>query len=631
MNHTKIMVVEDENIVALDLRYQLEKNGYDVPAIFSSGEEAVQNIEKLQPNLVLMDIQLQGNMDGVEAAKIIRDEYKIPVVFITAFADDTTFQRAKSIDPFGYIIKPFEERILRTTIEMAIYKAEIDRKLVASEERYRNFFEEDLSGDFVAQSDGTIFECNPAFLNMFKFESRERAIGTNINNLFTDDEEKKNFWEELKSKKKLRLMELEFNNQAEEVIEVMANVIADFEDNTIKEIKGYLIDTTERKRLEEQLRQSQKMEAIGRLAGGVAHDFNNILTVITGYNTMMKEKIRENIPIEEDIEGIKKAAQKATNLTRQLLVFSRKHTLKPSVVSINKLVSDMEKMLERLIHENITITYFLEAENPYIFIDQSQMEQVLINLAVNAKDAMPDGGKLLIQSYNYVPTERECLEMNIEQGNYVLISIRDTGIGIPEKVRSKIFEPFFTTKTESQGTGLGLSTVYAIVTQSKGYIRVTSEVGKGTTFTIYLPLWEGLASSEVEKKEETGDTSGNETVLIVEDDANVRELIHKILTKKGYHVLEAQNAGEAIIICEKQKSPIHLLITDVVMPLMRGDELALRIKTLRPDIKTLFMSGYSDKKIETEAGESGKINFIEKPFEIAQFTSTIRKILDSQP
>jgi two-component system, cell cycle sensor histidine kinase and response regulator CckA len=629
MNHSKIMVVEDENIVALDLRYQLEKNGYIVSAIFSSGEEALQNIDKLKPNLVLMDIQLQGNMDGVETAKMIRDDYKIPVVFITAFADDTTFQRAKSIDPFGYIIKPFEERILRTTIEMAIYKAEIDRKLVESEERYRNFFEEDLSGDFVAKSDGTIFECNPAFLEMFEFESRERALGTAINNLFTDDEQKENFWSELRSKKKLRLMELELKTYTEEVIEVMANVIADFENGTIKEIKGYLIDTTERKKLEEQLRQSQKMEAIGRLAGGVAHDFNNILTVITGYNTMMKEKIKEDMPIEEDIEGIKKAAQKATNLTRQLLVFSRKHTLKPSVVSINTLLNDMEKMLDRLIHENITITYFLEAENPYIFIDQSQMEQVLINLAVNAKDAMPDGGKLLVQTYNYEPTARERLEMNIEQGNYVVISIQDTGVGIPEKERSKIFEPFFTTKTETQGTGLGLSTVYAIVTQSKGYIRVSSEVGKGTTFTIYLPLWEGLAGSEVEKKEDTGDTSGSETILIVEDDANVRELVYKILIKKGYHVLEAQNAGEAIIICEKQVSPIHLLITDVVMPLMRGDELAMRLKKIRPELKTLFMSGYSDKKIEAEASEADKPNFIQKPFEICQFTSMVRGILDS--
>lgn len=629
MNPSKIMVVEDENIVALDLRYQLEKNGYIVSAIFSSGEEALQNIDKLKPNLVLMDIQLQGNMDGVETAKMIRDEYKIPVVFITAFADDTTFQRAKSIDPFGYIIKPFEERILRTTIEMAIYKAEIDRKLVESEERYRNFFEEDLSGDFVAKSDGTIFECNPAFLEMFEFESRERALGTAINNLFTDDEQKENFWSELRSKKKLRLMELELKTYTEEVIEVMANVIADFENGTIKEIKGYLIDTTERKKLEEQLRQSQKMEAIGRLAGGVAHDFNNILTVITGYNTMMKEKIKEDMPIEEDIEGIKKAAQRATNLTRQLLVFSRKHTLKPSVVSINTLLKDMEKMLDRLIHENITITYFLEAENPYIFIDQSQMEQVLINLAVNAKDAMPDGGKLLVQTYNYEPTARERLEMNIEQGNYVVISIQDTGVGIPEKERSKIFEPFFTTKTETQGTGLGLSTVYAIVTQSKGYIRVSSEVGKGATFTIYLPLWEGLAGSEVEKKEDTGDTSGSETILIVEDDANVRELVYKILIKKGYHVLEAQNAGEAIIICEKQVSPIHLLITDVVMPLMRGDELAMRLKKIRPELKTLFMSGYSDKKIEAEASEADKPNFIQKPFEICQFTSMVRGILDS--
>lgn len=625
----RILVVEDENILAMDLSHQLEKNGYTVPGIYNSGEETLEHLPQDQPDLVLMDIQLQGEMDGVETAGIIKDRYKIPVVFLTAFADDTTFQRAKNIDPFGYIIKPFEERILRTTIEMALYKDQLDKQLIASEERYRNFFEDDLSGDFVTDSEGNIIECNTAFVNLFSFASKKEALGTNVNQYFKTREERQKFWQSLLENKQLKLEEFNLNSSDGKTVDVLANVIGSFKNGEIHEIKGYLIDTTERKRLEQQLQQSQKMEALGRLAGGVAHDFNNILTVIMGYSSMIKDKLNTGLSIEQDIEGIQKSAKKAVNLTRQLLVFSRKQTLKPTVVDINQLITDMQKMLRRLINENIGMHLFLHAENPTVYIDPGQMEQVLINLAVNAKDAMPEGGELIINTSNYRPTESEAREYNLSVDDYVIITVEDTGTGIDEQYLSKIFEPFFTTKSEEQGTGLGLSTVYAIIDQSNGHVKVDSVREKGTTFTIYLPQFKKKIEKEEKVEEEGTLTAGTETILVVEDEDNVRGLISKLLDRRGYKVLEARNAGEALLLCERHKEKIHLLITDVVLPIMRGDELAGRLKNIRPDIKFLFISGYIERKIEHEDIDPSEINFIQKPFEIEPFISKIREILDS--
>ncbi len=345
---------------------------------------------------------------------------------------------------------------------------------------------------------------------------------------------------------------------------------------------------------------------------------------------MMNEKIKEEEPVDQDIEGIRKAAKKAVNLTRQLLVFSRKHTLKPRLVEINKLITDMEKMLRRLIHENISMNLFLDSDNSFVYIDPGQMEQVLINLAVNAKDAMPNGGKLLINTGSYYPDENEKKMKELDGDSYVNITIQDTGIGIEKKYLQKIFEPFFTTKAEEQGTGLGLSTVYAIITQSGGRIEVHSEVDKGTLFSLYLPKVEKSKDTSTLSVDKQNDAVGTETIIVVEDDDNVRELIVKVLSRKGYQILEAKNAGEALLHFEKSEENIHMLITDIVLPLMSGEELAERLQKSQPSVKILFISGYSNQALRAHNNPPVTVfPFIQKPFEIEYFTNKVREVLDS--
>lgn len=642
MNPANILIVEDETIVALDMKYQLQKLGYGVCGIFSTGEECLNRIKNLNPELVLMDIRLQGEIDGVEAAGVIREKYRIPVVFITAYADDETIERAKYIEPFGYIIKPFDERSLRTTIEMALYKHSMDKKLVESEERYRKFFEDDLAGDFIADGEGRILQCNSSFSVMFKIPASGGVTGMELGKLFFSETDRDEFWKDLKQKRRLTNKNLSLQTAGGDSIIVIANVMGDFDESgDIKEIRGYFIDNTERVRLEEQLRHAQKMEAIGRLAGGIAHDFNNILTVIIGYTTLMGEKLKEGLLIEEDIEGIRSAAKRASNLTRQLLIFSRRQIWSPRVVNLNHLVENMEKMIRRLIKENIRFQFFMDASRPFVNVDPSQMEQVIVNLAINARDAMPEGGKLIIKTETLSNLKfPDDLKNKDADGDYVLLEVSDSGEGIEQKNIEKIFDPFFTTKPYNQGTGLGLATVYGIVKQSEGFITVESTPGKGTSFFVYLPQ-RGQEEETVEPEPvpRTPALEGTETILLVEDEDSVRELVTQYLSRKGYRVLEARNAGEAIIQFEKNHGGINLVVTDIMLPLVKGDELVERLRRESGDFKVLYISGYPRNipalEVASQSPGTGGIDgsdlswFLQKPFEAEELLALIRMILDN--
>lgn len=629
MKDARILIVEDEKIVALDIQNQLKSAGYAVCGVFGSGEEAIADIEETDPHLVLMDIQLQGEMDGVQAAGIIRDRYRIPVVFLTAFADTVTIDRAKIIEPFGYITKPFDERSLRTTIEMALYKSSMDKKLQLSEEKYREFFEEDLSGDFICDGEGNLQDCNSAFVRMFGFADRDKALAVNLNDLFPGPEERTHFWKNIGLHGKLSLSEIKFLSPSKGRISVLANLIAHFENGRISQVKGYLIDITERKVLEEQLKHSQKMEAVGRLAGGVAHDFNNILTVILGYVTMIREKSQADEDIEVDIQSLKGAVHRAVKLTKQLLVFSRREVMKPQTVNINTLIQNIEKMISRLISEEINMQFFLDADEPLVFIDPGQLEQVLVNLSVNARDAMPEGGRLVVLTEKRTIIEPEtAVNGVIPPGNYVVIRVSDNGMGINSDYLTNIFEPFFTTKENEQGTGLGLSMVYGIVDQSGGYIKVGTEIGKGTNFTILLPSKEGEEDVAEAAVFEAGKVEGSERILIVEDEDNLRRLTGRILRRKGYYVLEAKNGGEALLICEKTKEPIDLLLTDFTLPFINGDELALRIRSGLPDIRVIMMSGNPQIEDIPLTEKDGVYAFLQKPFDIDTLYTTVRMVLD---
>jgi PAS domain S-box-containing protein len=387
----------------------------------------------------------------------------------------------------------------------------------------------------------------------------------------------------------------------------------------------------EKASLQDQLRQSQKVEAIGRLAGGIAHDFNNLLTIIKGYSQLSRIELKEADPLRGNIDEIQKAAERAASLTRQLLAFSRRQVMEMRVVDLNSLLRDLEKMLRRVIGEDIEMVIQLAEDLGSVRADVGQIEQVLMNLAVNAKDAMPSGGKLTIETANVALDESDARShVDVSAGPYAMFSVSDTGTGMTPEVRERIFEPFFTTKEKGKGTGLGLSTAYGIVKQSKGHIWVDSVQGKGTTFKIYLPsVNEPLEEirKEVLRKEPP---LGNETVLIVEDEAEVRKLISKMLDRQGYAILETSDGEEALLVCERCKGPIHLMLVDVIMPGMSGSELAKVVKPLYPEIKILYMSGYTDEAI-VRHGVLGKgVNYIQKPFTLEGLARKVREVLDKE-
>jgi len=379
--------------------------------------------------------------------------------------------------------------------------------------------------------------------------------------------------------------------------------------------------------LQEQFRQSQKMEAIGRLAGGIAHDFNNLLSIIQGYSDLSVLTLSEGDPLRENIEQIQKASRKAADLTRQLLAFSRRQVMEMRVLDLNLLLKNLEKMLRRLIGEDIELSILQGEGLGRVKADPGQLEQVILNLVVNARDAMPSGGKLTIETANVKLDEAYArAHVAVKTGDYVLLSISDTGEGMTPEVRERIFEPFFTTK--QKGTGLGLSTVYGIVKQSGGNIWVYSEPGRGTSFKIYLPrVDEPLEETSVVIGEEDL-PRGNETVLIVEDEEEVRKIAMAILRRQGYKVLEAPQGGDAFLICEKYEGPIHLMLTDVVMPRMDGMELAQRLLSMRPEMKVIYMSGYADNAILRHGFLEEGVDYIQKPFTVSRLARKVREVLD---
>jgi nitrogen-specific signal transduction histidine kinase/CheY-like chemotaxis protein len=415
---------------------------------------------------------------------------------------------------------------------------------------------------------------------------------------------------------------------------------------------GVAINVTDRKRAEdalrrseEQLRHSRKMEAIGRLAGGVAHDFNNLLTAITGYSELLltdpvKDKEWRHGPSEDrkSLEEIRRAADKAATLTRQLLAFSRRQVLSPKVINLNRAVGDMDSMIRRVIGDSVELITVLDPDLGDVWVDPGQIEQVILNLSLNARDAMPKGGQLTLETAN-VELEGAIArgELFLVPGPYVMLAVSDTGLGMDEEVKSHLFEPFFTTKEEKEGaSGLGLSAAYGIVKQSGGTIAVETERGRGTTFKVYLPRADKGAA--VRRGGRTPmSLHGEETVLLVEDEEAVRTLIREILAMHGYKVLEARSGGEAVLVSQRNEGPIHLLLTDVVMANMSGRELADHLRPLRPEMRILFISGYGEEAALGEAGARGAApggrgdaSFLAKPFTPKTLAMKVREVLESK-
>jgi PAS domain S-box-containing protein len=392
---------------------------------------------------------------------------------------------------------------------------------------------------------------------------------------------------------------------------------------------GIGLDISSRKQLEEQFRQAQKMEAVGRLAGGIAHDFNNLLTAIMGYSELLLERVSDQPDLAADIEEIKKAGERASRLTGQLLAFSRKQTIQPRILDLNQVVADLERMLRRVIGEDIVLDIAPSPSLGRTKADPSQVEQVLMNLVVNARDAMPRGGSLTISTANVVlDTAFARQHVGAVPGRYVSLTVTDSGLGMKPEIVARVFEPFFTTKPVGKGTGLGLSTVYGIVKQNGGYVAVDSTPGAGTTFTIYWPEVDEPVDSSSAARVPVRTLRGTETVLLVEDEAGVRELVRKILERHGYRVLPARDAAEAITMEEGHDGPLQLLVTDIVMPGLNGPDLAQRLVRRRPEMQVVYMSGFSHQVAVGFGSVSGRTSFIQKPFSADAFALAVRECLD---
>jgi PAS domain S-box-containing protein len=394
-------------------------------------------------------------------------------------------------------------------------------------------------------------------------------------------------------------------------------------------VSGVFFDITARKTLEAQLLQAQKMEAVGRLAGGVAHDFNNLLMTIMGYSELIRTSLVKDDPLYKYSEDILKATERAASLTQQLLAFSRRQVTQTQVLNLNRVVADLEKMLRRLIGEHIEMDIVAGPDLGAVKADPGQIGQIIMNLAVNARDAMPTGGRLILATENIDFTAgHECRFENIPPGRYVRLTVTDTGSGMDAEAQNHIFEPFFTTKEVGKGTGLGLSMVYGIVKQNRGCVDVESQPGQGAVFKIYLPRIEAAAEAPGSRVSLAAKLEGSETILVVEDEDSLRTLLCRFFRLYGYNVLEARHGGEALLICERHPGPIHLMITDVVMPQMSGQELADRLARFHPEMAVFFMSGYTDSDLSGYGAPESTQHFIPKPFRPMDLVKRVRDFLD---
>ncbi len=881
MTKASILVVEDEHIVAKDVATRLERRGYAVVAIASTAGEAIEAAGTYRPDLVLMDIMLKGDVDGIAAADSIRELYGIPVVYLTAYADENTLQRAKVTDAFGYILKPFEERELSITIEMALYKHRMEARLRESErwlattlrsigdaiiaadttgaitfmnpiaeqltgwtqedalrrqladvfqtafdaagqsapaatvlvsregkripieesaapikddrgdtngivvvfrdvteqrraeealrhseaqtagiiasamdaiitidsrqhivvfntaaeqmfrcsaadatgrifqefvperlrthhhaaieafgrsgitkrrmdspevsvgtradgtefpveasisqiesrgerlytvilrdvtdrlkaehdlrdseERYRRFFEEDLTGDYIARADGTLLDCNPAFARILGYPSVVSAMECNVLSIYPSPDARNAFFAALHARGRVEEFEKDIIRSDGQTIHVVENAIGRFSaEGRLLEFKGYMYDVTERKRLEEQVRQTHKMESIGTLASGIAHDFNNILNNVIGFVLQIKKHVHEPEKVLKYSSTIEKSATRGAELSAQLLSFARKAKRESVTVNVAQIVDEVYVLCGEIFPRNIAVSRHVDEGLRSILGDHGELYQVLLNLCVNARDAVAARGEtttgnIAIEVFNGRVEEKVAAHMfPTPVEHYVEVRVSDDGVGIPPAIRERIFDPFFTTKERGRGTGLGLSVVYNIVRNHRGNIVVESEEGEGSTFHLYFPAVNQMSPGSDAAEEERSYAGREEMVLIVDDEESMQELGRELLEEQGYRVRIASNGQEAIDAFRRQHEDISLVILDLVMPGMDGGQTYLELKKIDPNLKALFCTGYMPDQVISALLEEEHLEAIQKPFNPESFIQLVRDVLDGR-
>jgi two-component system cell cycle sensor histidine kinase/response regulator CckA len=512
--------------------------------------------------------------------------------------------------------------------------AAIDRKrneqsLRRSELCYRSLVQTAVYGIYRSSLDGRFLDVNPALIGMLGYDSAHDVLSLDPKkDVFVDPAEYTRLVDEFRRSGRMDGFEVRWKRKDAAIITVRISGRAVASDEPTDVLEAIAEDITERRVLEDQFRQAQKMEAVGRLAGGIAHDFNNLLMVISGYTEVMLGQITLGHPLHSKAEAIQQASDRATTLTRQLLAFSRKQLLELKVIDVNAIVADMERLLRPLIGEDIELTTSLAPSVGCTRADAGQLEQVIMNLVVNAKDALPNGGKISIRTASVNLDDSYRPENTfIKNGPYVMISVSDNGEGMDRETQARIFEPFFTTKEKGKGTGLGLSTVYGIIKQSGGYVFVQSEPARGTVFTIYFPRVDEPSDAIGATPVALAAVGGTETVLLVEDEDSVRQLVRETLESRGYRVLEAGNGADALTLAAAHSDPIHLVITDVVMPGLNGHELVQQLQSARPGLKVLYLSGYAQDAFPSTAAADSQKTFLQKPFTLQSLSRKVREIL----
>jgi two-component system, cell cycle sensor histidine kinase and response regulator CckA len=646
MTHgVRVLVAEDESIVAEDLRERLTKMGNTVVGSVATGEQAIQASELSHPDLVLMDIRLQGRLDGVEAADQIRRRFHIPVVYLTAHSDDNTLRRATQTQPQGYLLKPFEESDLRVNIELALSKHALEEQLRQSEQRWATTLSS--IGDAVIATDpqGRVTFVN-AVAEKLTGWPHDQAVGKPIDLVFPLVHEKTKTTSPSPLAKALldgapAALEGDTLLIAKDGSEIPIDDCAAPIFGPDRRLQGGVLvfrDVREKRaaaaaqrQAQEQLHWLQRLEAIGRFAGGMAHEINNMLTVVLGCGELLLTQLGPHHAMRSTLETMQAAADRTASLTRQLLAFSRKQMLSPTVLNLNKVLQHLQVMFARLLGDDIELVLRLDPHLEAVLVDRMQCEQVLVNLAWNARDAMPKGGTLTLETRNVQLDDAfAARHPQIVPGAYVLLAVKDTGCGMDAATQAHLFEPFFTTKEMGKGTGLGLATVFGIITQSGGHILVDSVPGQGATFSIHLPtVSEGATPAPQPAALPTPLSGGSETVLVVEDEEAVRLLVARSLRQLGYSVLEAASGPEALQLVESHGDQIHLLLTDVMMPRMLGPQVAQQALAKHANMKVVYMSGYADQKNFPEGLQRDGIHFLQKPFLISTLSWRVRKALDS--
>jgi two-component system cell cycle sensor histidine kinase/response regulator CckA len=666
----KILAIDDrrDNLTALEAVLGKALPSYRLLIAFE-GATGVEIARAEDPDAILLEI-VMPDIDGFEVCRRLKADERmkdIPVIFLTALGTDQESRvMALELGAEGLLSKPWNDQELVAQLramvklkaanrmqrlvkehlaeQVAIRTRELETELAGrkrveealrrSNENWGNTFNAITDMVFVLSREQDILEVNHAGCLALN-RPREQVLGKKCFELMhcagapipgcpclqSIAERKPCMGEYDENGRCYSVVAWPTLDERGEVVS-LAKVVKDITQDRQAE--------TERERLKDQLRTSQKMEAIGSLAGGIAHDFNNMLYVIMTFTDLVLDGTDEGDPRRIQLAEVKKAADRAATLIRQLLAFSRKQILQPVALDLNRVATELQKMLHRILGEDITIEPSLAPDLGFVMADPSQIEQVLMNLVVNARDAMPTGGRLTIDTANVELDEAFMIGgSSVQPGPYVMMAVTDTGCGMDAKTCERIFEPFFTTKERGKGTGLGLSTVYGIVRQSGGEILVRSERGKGTTFRIFLPRIESPAEQESPAISQVAvRTTGDETILIVEDEPAVRDLAKQVLARAGYTVMAASNGIEALRVCETQPEKIHLVLTDVVMPKMGGRVFAEQLAKARPDVRILYMSGYTDDAIDKHGTFDPGTHLIAKPFTLIDLRRKVREVLD---